>query len=88
MTRLRDMAVMLFAVTSMAHGLGTVLPVVLNQPQRISALGQLGLLLLLVVFLLLGPFLLKDGPPHPGLVLCFFTATVCLVLLTVAAWQF
>ena len=88
MKRLRNIAVMLFAVTSLAHGLGTVLPVVLNQPQRISAFGQRGYFLFIPVFLLLGPCILKDGRPHPVPVLGFLAATVCFAAATVAAWQF
>ena len=77
---------MLFAVTSMAHGLGTVLPVVLDQPRPLSEFSQLGYVLFLSGFLLLGPFILQDGRLHLVPVLTFFAATVGFALLTVAAW--
>jgi len=82
------MALMLFAVTSMAHGLGTLLPVVLDHPRYLSAFGQRGYFLFIPVFLLLGPFILKDGRLHPVPVLGFLAATVCFAAVTVAAWQF
>ena len=88
MKRLRNIAMMLFAVTSMVHGLATVLPVVLNQPRHLSAFGQLGYFLFIPVFLLLGPFILKDGRLHPVPVLGFLAATICFAAVTVAAWQF
>ena len=77
---------MLFAFTSMAHGLATLLPVVLDQPRPLSEFNQLGYVLFISGFLLLGPFILQDGPLPPVPVLAFFAATVGFALLTVAAW--
>ena len=87
MKRLRDAAVLLFAAMALVAGLGTVVPMCLGRPRLIHDLDQLAFVLILLVCLLLGPPLLTAGPPHPGLVLCFFAATVCLALLTVAAWR-
>lgn len=88
MIRLRNLALMVFAVTSIAHGLATVLPIVLNQPRPLSAFGQRGYFLFIPVFLLLGPFILKDGRLHPVPILSFLATTVCFAAVTVAAWQF
>lgn len=88
MIRLRNMAMLLFVVTSMAHGLATVLPIMLDQPRPLSAFGQLGYVLFIPVFLLLGPFVLHDGRLHPVPVLGFLAATVCFAAVTVAARQF
>lgn len=87
MKRLRNAAVLLFAAVALVAGLGTVVPMILGRPRLIHDLDQLAFVLILLVCLLLGPPLLKDDAPHPGLVLCFFAATVSLALLIAAAWD-
>ena len=87
MERLRTISVLLFAATALVAGLGTAVPVMLDRPLLLGGLDQLACILVLLVCVLLGPPALKAGPPHPGLILCFFAATVCLALLIAAAWQ-
>ena len=50
-----------------------------------AALIGVALVLTLLVGILLGPPAFRDGPPHPGRMLCLLAVSVCLGLLTLAA---
>ena len=43
------------------------------------------LVLTLMVCILIGPPAFRDGPLHPGLLLCLLAVSVCLALLGLAA---
>ena len=43
------------------------------------------LVLTLLVCILIGPPAFRDGPLHPGLLLCLLAVSVCLALLGLAA---
>ena len=51
----------------------------------LAALLGVALVLTLLIGLLLGPPMFRDGPLHPGFLPCLFAMSVCLVLLGVAA---